>query len=1318
LRRSNGNRTYFNTFAFNGAGVAIDASTPPSTNNDLSGNTYFANTRLDIDLDNDGPTPNDPAPDADTGANLRQNFPVLTAASSSRETIYLRGTLTSAPNRSYRIGFHRRSAEPPANVFQNGPVGFDVAVTTDADGRTEFSPSFSGQLAPGDLITATATDADGNTSEFSEPLLQGRPLITGGPYSQSVFDGQTAILAANFAGQEPLAAQWRLNGVGVPGATNRSLIVPAATSADAGTYTLVVSNALGVVTNTVATLTVTARGPLDRWAWRNPLPQGNDLNVIGGGNGVFVAAGQLRTTAVSRDGGLTWGLTTPCSLVPVAIAHGNGLFVMVGGEFYSQAVPRLQTSPDGVNWTERSVPGPGLAPLEDVVFGDGRFVVTGQYESFVSTNGIDWERRERTPWITRLTYGNGLFVGFAAQSFGAVISTNGLDWTYTGVALNGGDIAYGDGRFVVCSSTGSGNRERAVAFASTDATNWTRVDFPNVRSLTRVAYGNGRFVAVGGNNSVAAAALVEGTNWVVATNLFSDELRSVAFDGNVFAAVGDNGVIVTSSDGTNWANVNNATDTNLRAVTRGDAGYVAVGNGGLLYTSPDATNWVRRFRHISASGNWHDVEFARGRYVAIGGDSITPAVSTSTDATNWTPLPATLGYTLYGLARGNGLFVAVGEGSAILTSPDGLVWTRRYSGTNRLNAVTWGNGTFVAVGRNGTILTSPNGATWTLRGSGAGFFQAVAYGGGVFVAGTQAGYLFVSSDAASWTPAPNSYFTSIEDLTFGNGVFLAVGANGLILASSDAANWAPRLSQCVNTLRGAACIGGSFLVVGNNETILQSDFIPPSAGSPLVVTSRGDSGPGSLRDLIACAAPGGVIHFSAGLGGTITLTGEELRFDKPLTLRGPGAGRLTLNAQHRSAALRITGGPVTISDLTVENGGESGAVVLGPAMFSNVVFRACWNPDSGGGARVGDAALPGQVARFIDCTFDEGEAAYGSGLSLAPGWTATLLRCTVTRGLSSYGAIFCDRAALLATNSFISSNRATDALHAAGLSSYAGSNVISGCSFVGNVNAAPGVAGAFLAWGRDETFIRNSTFSGNQADYALVVMDRGFPVLVNNTVASNAERGLLCDAGGVVTLRNCIIAGNGAGPDVVFGGSATPVLNSLGHNLIGSASVAAGVGGGWSSGEIIGTEAAPLDPRLSALGLYGGSTPVHVPRPDSPAVNAGDDIVLIQFGGSVTNDQRGGRRPFGAHVDIGAVEAGSIPPRLTGITVSATQADISFTAEPGWPHRLESKEGLAPAVPWGIVPASTRTGAGTILTVPDTRPRAITNRFYRALISP
>ena len=57
---------------------------------------------------------------------------------------------------------------------------------------------------------------------------------------------------------------------------------------------------------------------------------------------------------------------------------------------------------------------------------------------------------------------------------------------------------------------------------------------------------------------------------------------------------------------------------------------------------------------------------------------------------------------------GNNQFIAVGSPSQILTSPDGVTWTKaKISGThNTYTSVTYGNNQFIAVGFSGTILSS------------------------------------------------------------------------------------------------------------------------------------------------------------------------------------------------------------------------------------------------------------------------------------------------------------------------------------------------------------------------------------------------------------------------------------------------------------------------------------------------------------------------------------------------------------------------------------------------------------------------------------
>jgi hypothetical protein len=87
-----------NTIAFNGgAGVLVVGTSSP-----VSSNAVFANAGLGIDLDDDGVTPNDPC-DGDSGANNRQNTPVITSSSSAGGSATLQGTLDSAPHVQDRV---------------------------------------------------------------------------------------------------------------------------------------------------------------------------------------------------------------------------------------------------------------------------------------------------------------------------------------------------------------------------------------------------------------------------------------------------------------------------------------------------------------------------------------------------------------------------------------------------------------------------------------------------------------------------------------------------------------------------------------------------------------------------------------------------------------------------------------------------------------------------------------------------------------------------------------------------------------------------------------------------------------------------------------------------------------------------------------------------------------------------------------------------------------------------------------------------------------------------------------------------------------
>ena len=75
--------------------------------------------------------------------------------------------------------------------------------------------------------------------------------------------------------------------------------------------------------------------------------------------------------------------------------------------------------------------------------------------------------------------------------------------------------------------------------------------------------------------------------------------------------------------------------------------------------------------------------------------------------------------------------------------------------------------------------------------------------------------------------------------------------------------------------------------------------------SPLTVTSGADSGPGSLRQAIADAAPGDTIVFAKNVHN-ITLTSGELDITKNLDIEGPGSNKLTISGNDHSRVFDIS----------------------------------------------------------------------------------------------------------------------------------------------------------------------------------------------------------------------------------------------------------------------------------------------------------------------------------------------------------------------------------------------------------------------------
>jgi sugar lactone lactonase YvrE len=111
---------------------------------------------------------------------------------------------------------------------------------------------------------AIITNAWGSiTSSVAALTIVYPPAITNQPVSESVVVGVVASLAVTATGTGPLSYQWQFNGMdltdgaGISGSATTNLVLTPANANEAGAYDVVIANAWGSVTSSVAALTIT-----------------------------------------------------------------------------------------------------------------------------------------------------------------------------------------------------------------------------------------------------------------------------------------------------------------------------------------------------------------------------------------------------------------------------------------------------------------------------------------------------------------------------------------------------------------------------------------------------------------------------------------------------------------------------------------------------------------------------------------------------------------------------------------------------------------------------------------------------------------------------------------------------------------------------------------------------------------------------------------------------------------------------------------------------------------------------------------------------
>jgi hypothetical protein len=176
-----------NVIAFN-KGDGVDVTTATSTAVKISQNSIYSNVGLGIDLGADGIT-NNHTGGAISGPNNFLNHPVISSVTFGASSTTVAGSFNSAASSSFTLEFF---ASPIGSGTLQGKTFLgNTTVSTDTNGNATFSVSTLAATAAGQLITATATDSTGDTSEFSLPATAAAPsVITRAAfYNNSVYDG-------------------------------------------------------------------------------------------------------------------------------------------------------------------------------------------------------------------------------------------------------------------------------------------------------------------------------------------------------------------------------------------------------------------------------------------------------------------------------------------------------------------------------------------------------------------------------------------------------------------------------------------------------------------------------------------------------------------------------------------------------------------------------------------------------------------------------------------------------------------------------------------------------------------------------------------------------------------------------------------------------------------------------------------------------------------------------------------------------------------------------------------------------------------------
>jgi len=412
-----------------------------------------------------------------------------------------------------------------------------------------------------------------------------------------------------------------------------------------------------------------------------------------------------------------------------------------------------------------------------------------------------------------------------------------------------------------------------------------------------------------------------------------------------------------------------------------------------------------------------------------------------------------------------------------------------------------------------------------------------------------------------------------------------------------------------------------------------------------------------------------VINITAGAGEVVSITGITITGGSATDSFDNGGG-----IQNQNADLVLTDTTVA-GNRTGGFGGDGGGISTanGPLTLNNSIVSDNFSDSDGGGIYSSNGNIELNSSNVIgNSSEDNGAGIYANGNVITLN-DSSVANNTIVDDFALGGGIYSLGADLTLNNSDVTANTTGRFGDGAGINTSSGDVTLNNSSVSDNSTGLDSDGGGIRTSSGDitidrstisgnqssdngggistnfgEVVLRNSTVSGNQTGGSGGGISHEFGELINiinSTITNNQSDG---NGGGIhddstssfdeFRIQNSIVAGNisvnGIGDDLFY---TSGIVSSINNSLIGSNAgtpLQAALVQPDGAGNLVGTDAAPIDPLLGALADNGGPTLTHALLAGSPAIGAGG-TPSVSIGNT---DQRGEPRILDGQIDIGSFE--------------------------------------------------------------------------------